>query len=255
MSEDENNKLIKPLGQVSIEELTGVKANGGDVVLVNLNRVAMTINCGSCDDFLHGIEMTNGIKAAVWTEDGITLALSDRYTIIKYEPPVHPMAKMFFSEKGHRGAWSGNYEPVLFTKIDLLRFLKEVGVQGGTEEIVKAVEGMKLRESHHKSDVISLDDDKTTSVIEESFETNIPKKFVIKIPVTPDFVGEFKFEARVEKPSERMGGSDAKQKKIALYCTNVPEIRRAAVKHVLDRIPENIPRIYGEMKMTTKEHW
>jgi hypothetical protein len=253
--EPENSIVPKPLGQTSIEELTGVKANGGDVVLVNLNRVAMTINCGSCQDFLNSIQMTYGVKAAVWNEHGITLALADRYTVIKYEPPIHKMAKMFFDEKGNHGQWSGNYEPVYFTKIDLLKFLQEVGVQGGTEAIVTAVANMKLRETRRESDVISLDDDKTISTVEESFETNIPRKFTINIPVTPDFVGEFQFEARPEKPSERLGGSDSKQKKIALYCLNPLEIQRAAVQHVLDKMPQEIPRIYGEMKLTTREHW
>jgi len=118
--------IRKPLGDTSIEELTGVKSNGGDVVLVNLNRAAMVINCGSRDDFLAGVQMCNGIKAAIWNEKGITLALSDRYTVVKYEPPVHRMAGMFFETEGRfdDNQWKGNYKPVNFTKKDLLQWFR-----------------------------------------------------------------------------------------------------------------------------------
>jgi hypothetical protein len=253
--EETTSIMVKPLGDNSIEELTGVKSNGGDVVLVNLNRAALVINCGSSDDFIHGVDMCAGIKAAIWNETGITIVLSDRYTVVKYEPPIHKMAKMFFEdEKSYDNQWKGNYKPVIFTKTDLIKFLKEVGVAGGTEVVVEAVRNMKLRESRHESDMISLDEDKTTSIVEESFETNIPKTFSLKIPVTPDFIGDFKFEVRVEKPSERQD-RDSKQKRIAVCCLNPLEIQRAAVKYVLDKLPENIPRLYGDMKITTREHW
>lgn len=254
---DEEKTLVKPLGTTSIEELTGVTAKGGDIVLVNLNRAAMVIECGSSDDFIHAISMTNGVKAAVWNEKGIQLALADRYTIMKYEPPIHENASMFFeplrSSHFENNQWKGNYKPVVFTKKDLIQFLKEADVTGGTENIVKAVQAMKLRETQSETSLISLDEDNTTTTTEERFETNIPKRFSLVMPVTPDFAGEFKFEVRVEKPSK--SGGDATQRKISLHCLNPLEIQRAAIKHVLDQIPKEIPRLYGNLKVTTRDNW
>lgn len=242
----------KPLGDTTIEELTGVRSAGGDVALINLNRASLVINCGSSDDFHSAVNMCAGIKAAVWNENGIKLVLSDRYTMIKYEPAIHPMAKMFFEEQSrYDDQWKGNYKPVIFAKVDLLKFLNEINVVGGTHEIVEAVKNMKLRESRKESEMISLEEDKSTATIEESFETNIPKRFTVNIPVTPDFIGEFRFEVKVEKPSERSG--EPKSKRISLNCLNPLEIRRAAVKHVLDKLPQEIPRLYGDMKIKDRE--
>ena len=245
--------IRKPLGDTTIEELTGVRSAGGDVALINLNRASLVINCGSKDDFLSATNMCAGIKAAVWNEEGIKLVLSDRYTLIKYEPAIHPMAKMFFVRQGRHNdnQWKGNYEPVVFAKIDLLKFLNEVNVVGGTKEIVEAVKNMRLRESRKESEMISLEEDKSTATIEESFETNIPKRFTVNIPVTPDFIGEFHFEVKVEKPSERSG--EPKSKRISLNCLNPLEIQRAAVKSVLDKLPSEIPRLYGDMKIKDRE--
>jgi len=248
--------IKKPLGETSIEELTGVKSNGGDIVLVNLNRVAMNINAGSAEDFVNAVDMCSGIKSAVWNEKGITLALADRYTIIRYEPPIHQMAAMFFEVKRlSNRLWEGNYEPVKFTKKDMLQFLIEVSAlckdPSETKEMAELIRNMRVRESRHESDTISLEEDKTISTTEEKFETNIPKKFILNIPVTPDFIGKFDFEVRVEKRE----GSDKGNRKIELYCVNALDLQRAAVKHVLDMIPKEIPRIYGELKMTTREHW
>jgi hypothetical protein len=242
----------KPLGDTTIEELTGVRSAGGDVALINLNRASLVINCGSKDDFYNAVNMCAGIKAAVWNESGIKLVLSDRYTMIKYEPAIHPMAKMFFEEqKCYDNQWKGNYKPVIFAKTDLLKFLNEINVVGGTHEIVEAVKNMRLRESRKESEMISLEEDKSTATIEESFETNIPKRFTVNIPVTPDFVGEFHFEVKVEKPSERSG--EPKSKRISLNCLNPLEIQRAAVKSVLDALPSEIPRLYGDMKIKDRE--
>ena len=80
--------IRKPLGDTTIEELTGVRSAGGDVALINLNRASLVINCGSKDDFLSATNMCAGIKAAVWNEEGIKLVLSDRYTMIKYDLSV-----------------------------------------------------------------------------------------------------------------------------------------------------------------------
>jgi hypothetical protein len=242
----------KPLGDTTIEELTSVRSAGGDVALINLNRASLVINCGSKDDFLSATNMCAGIKAAVWNEKGIKLVLSDRYTMIKYEPAIHPMAMMFFEEQSkYNDQWKGNYKPVIFAKTDLLKFLNEINVVGGTHEIVEAVKNMKLRESRKESEMISLEEDKSTATIEESFETNIPKRFTVNIPVTPDFIGEFHFEVKVEKPSERSG--EPKSKRISLNCLNPLEIQRAAVKSVLDALPSEIPRLYGDMKIKDRE--
>jgi hypothetical protein len=255
MTTDETLPAVrKPLGDTSIEELTGVKANGGDVVLVNLNRAAMVIDCGSMDDFVNSVQMCNGIKAAVWNEKGITIALSDRYTIVKYEPPIHENARIFFETKRLSDRrWTGSYEPVQFAKKDLIRFLKESNIVGGTKEVIDAVQNLKLRESYSESTMISLEEDESSSTVEESFKTNVPKKFSVNMPVTPDFTGEFKFEVQVDKPSDK--NASPSQRKISLLCTNPLEVQRAAVEHVLCRLPKEIPRIYGEMKITTREHW
>jgi len=245
--------IRKPLGDTTIEELTGVRSAGGDVALINLNRASLVINCGSMDDFHHAVNMCGGIKAAVWNEEGIKLVLADRYTLVKYEPAIHPMAKMFFEKQSRfdDNQWKGNYKPVTFAKVDLLKFLNEINVVGGTHEIVEAIKNMRLRESRKESEMISLEEDKSTATIEESFETNIPKKFTVHIPVTPDFVGEFHFEVKVEKPSERHG--EPKSKRISLNCLNPLEIQRDAVKHVLDALPIEIPRLYGDMKIKDRE--
>jgi len=252
MTEETNLAIRKPLGDTTIEELTGVRSAGGDVALINLNRASLTINCGSMNDFLNATNMCAGIKAAVWNEEGIKLVLSDRYTMVKYEPAIHPMADLFFKKQSrYDNQWKGNYEPVIFAKTDLLKFLNEVNVVGGTHEIVEAVKNMRLRESRKESEMISLEEDKSIATIEESFETNIPKRFTVNIPVTPDFIGEFKFEVKVEKPSERAG--EPKSKRISLNCLNPLEIQRAAVKHVLDKLPQEIPRLYGDMKIKDRE--
>lgn len=253
----ENNLPVvrKVLGDTSIEELTGV-SKGNDVVLVNVNRAALLINCGTCNDFIAATNMTEGIKGAVWNEKGITLILNDRYTTIKYEPTLHPLAEMFLHpqgmEYGHQ--WCGEFKPVKFTKADLVKFLKSIEIYGGTEELVKEVIDMKMRESRHERDTISLDEEKTSTFVEESFSTNIPKRFSLRIPVTPDFIGEFRFETTIEKPSERASG--AGNKLIVLTCLNPMDLLRANVQHVMDGIPKDIPRLYGTMEIKSRgERW
>lgn len=247
----------KVLGDVTIEELTGVK-KGNDVVLVNVNRAILSINCGSLEDFVSATTMTAGVKGVVWNEGGITLILNDRYTSVKYEPNIHPLAKIFLEHSSLRGRqWGGEYEPVKFTKTDLIRFLQTLQVYGGTADIIDLVKDVKMRQSRHEHDMISLDEDKSVSVVEESFQSNIPKTFTLKIPVTPDFVGEFKFDVSLEKPGDRYDrGESAGNKIIVLRCTNPLDVLRGNMLHVLDCLPKEIPRLYGQMEIkSNRERW
>lgn len=241
----------KPFGDVSIEELTGVN-KGNDVVLVNVNRASLTINCGSRDDFVAAVALSEGIKGIVWNEKGITLVMNDRYTVIKYEPVVHALAEIFFDRDTHYdNRWTGEFKEVKFTKIDLIRYLRTIDVYGGTADVVKSIQDIKMREARHEHETISLgDEEKSTSVVEESFQTNIPKKFTLNIPVTKDFIGKFEFETRVERSNERNDrNSGAGNKIIYLRCINPLEVLRDNMQHVLQHLPKEIPRLYGNMEI------
>jgi hypothetical protein len=196
----------------------------------------------------------------VWNEESIRLIMNDRYTLVKYEPDIHQLARIFFEKSSMNGRkWEGTYEPVMFAKKDLLQFLKTLEVFGGSPDMVSAIKDMKLRESRHESDLISLDDEKEKSVstVEETFETNIPKKFTLRIPVTSDYIGDFRFSATVEKPSERYmrnaGSERAEKKMIILRCENAEEILKEAMLSVLQFLPKEIPRLYGHMQITADQ--
>lgn len=247
----------KIFGNTTIEELTGVKS-GGDVVLVNVNRATLVVDCWTRKDFIAAASMSDGVRGAVWNEAGITLVMNDRYTGIRYAPEIHPLAAMFFKKQSlNYGQWTGEFEPVSFNKVDLLRFLKTVDVVGETKDLIEAIKSMKLQESRKEHDTISMDDDKTTSMVEETFVTNIPKKFSLMIPVTPDFTGKFDFEATAERPSERGSRSDTPGKKmIVLRCTNPTEILRGCMQSVLEYLPPELPRLYGKMEIKDRrERW
>lgn len=255
------------LGRVSVEDILGREGplHVNTLVLATPSRPILAINCGSGEGFVGMVKQSAGVKGIMWNEMEIGLILEDRHTVIRYEPTIHPYAVIFFEKRNKRSddddqmrVWEGEFEPVQFTKQNLLKFLNLVEITDAPKEVLEAIKNMKVQERRKQEDTISLDDDSSKMVVEESLQTNIPKRFSLMIPVSDDYLGKFEFEAKVAKKKDSYGREDQHKKVIVLRCLNARQVLRDRMEQVLRMLPQEIPRYYGKMVVSggnKDEHW
>ena len=231
----------------SVAELMGISSVPESNVPVTVLRV------GNNMDFIKMAKNSAPKLAGVmWSENCITLVAQNRFVVGCYEPALTPVAKMFFSHENKRGRderriWEGEFDPVLFTKQNLLKFLKTVEMTNAPREIIEAIRNMKVTEKKEVASTINLNETSEKTVIEESEETNLPTRFSLTIPVSDDFAGKFDFEAKVVPARDRYDNEDKNKKAIELRVINARQVLRARMESIVAQIPAEVPRYYGRM--------
>lgn len=147
----------------------------------------------------------------------------------------------------------GGFSPVQFTKQNLLKFLKTVEMVDAPKEVIDAIKNMKVVERKEQSENISLGEDVVKTTIEESTQTNIPKRFSILIPVSDDFVGKFEFEANVVAAKNKYGNEEQNKKAIELRVVNARTVLKQRMESILAQLPAEIPKYYGRMDVRVNE--
>lgn len=254
--------------QLSSRELTGYPSKGIEIQSLVVNpEIRRELAVGDHDSFKRIAEDTTGISAIVWNEECISLVTKDPATTITFRPEINPTIGMFFSrddkrmgrmpifgEEGQR-VWEGDYSPALFTKSNLLKFLKMYSFND-VSGIVEKVKEMKIHERNTTTEsMISLDDDENVKqVTEKELTTNIPKKFTLEVPLiqTPDtkILVNLEFEAQVVK--KESGYAQEKGTFIQLRCLNARETLRSMMQGLTISLPKSLPRYYGKLHFDTK---
>ena len=204
------------------------------------------------------------VESIIWNEQGISLILKEGNTEISLLPEFHPASEMFFQREhkrdndlsmfgGNKGIriWEGEFEPIQFSKSNLIKFLKTYA-QYFEPEIEQAIKNMRVTEKKVEgSEMLSLDDDKNVrTVTEETQTTNIPRRFKALMPLFGGFQVELDFEASVTNKTNDYGREENK-KVIELRCLNARERLRQVMQEILSQFPEEIPKYYGKTEVQT----
>ncbi len=243
-----NNDSAQLSAIPTVAELMGISK-------VSENNVPITIlRVGNDSDFIKMAKNSAPKLAGVmWSENCITLVAQNRFVIGCYEPALTPVAKMFFSREHKRSdrdntrIWEGEFEPVLFSKQNLIKFLKTVEMVNAPKEIIDAIRNMKVTEKKEIASTINLNETSEKTVIEETEETNLPTRFSLIIPVSDDFAGKFDFEAKVVPARDRYDNEEKNKKAIELRIINARQVLRARMESIVAQIPAEVPRYYGRM--------
>lgn len=261
---DQENVMLEKISLSDILE-RDIPMYSGTLIINPPSRPMMAINCGDPQGFVRMTHEQNGVRGIMWSETDVALILDDRHTVIRYSPEMHPHSALFFEKSNKRTndddnlqVWEGEFKPVQFTKQNLLKFLKMVEIADVPKDVIDAIRNMKVSERKKQEDSISLDEDTTKMVYEESLSTNIPKRFSLMLPVSEEYIGKFEFEAQVAKKKDRYGSEDPHKKVIELRCLNGQQVLRDRMTQILNQLPPEIPKYYGRMLVSggnRDEHW
>lgn len=220
---------------------------------------------GDTESFRRIADETKGIQAVLWNEECIALITKDPSTIITFRPEFNPSVAMFFMRENKRErtslfgelqavrVWEGDYEPVKFTKANLLKFIKKYGLSDNAS-LIESVQEMKITESKVRTEkMISLDDDNFSATEEQVVRSNIPTTFSLEVPLIDNGGAEkvtvtLNFEAMVTTAEERYGETKGK-KAIQLRVTNAREVLRDLMKGYTGNLPSGIPKYYGRLSI------
>ncbi len=198
------------------------------------------------------------VRAVVWNEEGLRLAMESRGLEVAYVPEVYPETAMFLSREHKREregfggpsglrVWQGEYEPVLFAKKDLVKFLAKHS--SGDAKLLASVKTLRVTQRREETEeMLDLETDDVRRVQEESESTNVPRHFTLQMPVTEDIDAVFEFEASLYKPEKDddwQTRSEAQHKRIAVRMVNARSVLRGVMETVLARLPSGIPSYYG----------
>lgn len=229
-------------------------------------RMKREIAVGDTDSFTRVAKDTRGISAVLWNESYIALLTNDSATIITFRPEINPTISMFFTRDERRNdrtltgkevgvrVWEGDYEPVRFTKSNLLKFLTKYA-QHTDNKLVDSVKEMKITERHNTTEkMISLEDDQNFQAQEErTLQTNIPRKFTLELPIietlTEKVTVPLDFEAQVVANVDRYDREEKGKKLIELRCLNAREVLRKLMQEYVKKLPKGIPQYYGRLSI------
>lgn len=248
---DENTSLA----EISVSDIMGIPKQP-----VSLPLPVTVISVGHESDFIQMVQNSkSSIAGIMWNENGITLVNQNRFVVARYKPDFTPVAAMFLEREEKRNRddnvriWEGEFAPIQFTKQNLLKFLKQVEMVDAPKEVIDAIRNMKVSERNEQTESISLDEDSSKMIIEESMQTNLPKHFTLIIPISDDFSGKFDFEAQVVKKKNKYGDEEANKKAIELRMVNARAVLKQRMESVLSKLPTEIPRYYGRMDVRVNE--
>ncbi len=225
-------------------------------------RTKREIAIGDADSFVRATKDTKGISAILWNEEGLTVLTKDPSTIITFRPELNQSVTMFFMREHKRegtslfGAqtgcrvWEGDFEPIKFSKGNLVKFLKKYTIKEN-EELMKAIQNMKITEHKSRTEtMIDLNNDENFSAQEEQVtSTNIPANFTLEVPLiengTEQVYVSLDFEAKVTEEEEY--GRKTGKKYIQLRCTNARQVLKKIMQDYVNKMPKSIPRYYGRL--------
>lgn len=223
---------------------------------------------GESTGFVNLVSRTQGIQAVMWNEARISVVTGDPGRELHFQPEIDPETARFLShERKREGAgfgdpgfsvWEGEYEPVVFTKRALVRFITDHSA--GNAELEAAVKQLKIRETTTTEEtMLDLDTDNVRRLEEERAETNIPKEFELTMPLTEGVQARVRFRAELFRPDKNdYEYRNDKTKRIAVRAANGRSVMRDLMLGILAQLPEEIPRFYGSAKMLTStrgEEW
>jgi hypothetical protein len=219
----------------------------------------MRINCGDASSFIKMVENTPQIIGCMWSEEKISLILSDRATLVQFYPEINSTTSMFLQRKEHRRdennknvVWEGEFEPIQFTKANLIKFLKNQKTSL-PEDVMFAIKNLQVIEKKaHESEMLSLDNDDSRTVIEETTNTNIPKHFSMELPVSENYIGKFDFEVGVVTLKDKYD-NDTNKKGLVLRCLNARNVLRDMMQQITSKLPKNIPLYYGALSLESND--
>jgi hypothetical protein len=269
---DEGENLIKTTGgdldryntpsgmQNQAPNLMGGPWFGGPMGFVMMPAPRLTLLCGDSKGFVEMANRSTDCKAIIWNEGSISLMGEDRNTLLTFTPEYYPPAAMFFMEhvKLKRDqndtpmrVWEGEFVPIEFSKATLIKFINENAsniVDAG--EVIQSIKKMNVMKSKFEgAEMLDTDnDDNHRTVIEEKLTCSVPKSFKIKMPICENMTADLEFTVAVGKKTDRYGNVTDKTC-LVLRCTNARKVLKGMMELILDRLPENVPRIYGKMQI------
>jgi len=186
--------------------------------------------------------------------------LEDRATAIRFEPEIDQMTREFFQreKKSHYNdysdigtlVWEGDYQPVRFTKANLLKFIAtyEADVP---QEVKDAIKALKIKQTTKTDSILISDGDdgegeRTTD--EEKVVTNLPKKFALTMPIAHGVSANLEFDAKVVRDNYGKG-----RPTIELRCTNGRQVLQDLMQGIVSQFPAHVPRYYGRLNPTHKQ--
>ncbi len=199
------------------------------------------------------------IHMVVWNEGGLSLVMGDRASEVRFIPEIYHETEMFLSREHKREkvgfggpagnrVWEGEYEPVLFAKKDLLKFLSKHS--GGDSKLVDSIKTLRVTQRKDETEeMLDLESDNVRRTQEETEVTNIPRHFVLTMPITEGLDGMFEFEAALYKgdgEDDYGRQREAQHKRIAVRMVNARPVLRDMMKGILEKLPPGIPRLYGK---------
>lgn len=219
---------------------------------------------GDTESFRRIADETRGIQAVLWNEECIALITKDPSTVITFRPEFNPSVAMFFQREHKRESaslfgsgqigirvWEGDYEPIKFTKANLLKFIKKYGLTDNAA-LAESIQEMKITESKIRTEkMIALDDDNFSATEEQVVRSNIPTTFSLEVPLIDNGGSEtvnatLNFEAMVTMAENQYGETKGK-KAIQLRCVNAREVLRDLMKGYAANLPQGIPKYYGRL--------
>jgi hypothetical protein len=233
-------------------------------------RTKREIAIGDADSFLRVTKDTRGISAILWNEEGITLMTKDYSTIITFRPELNQSVTMFFMREHKREnvsffgeqtgmrVWEGDFEPIKFSKGNLVKFLKKYTLKENTE-LMNAIKEMKITERKSRTEtMIDLNEEDNFQAVEEQVKsTNIPANFTLEVPLIENPLEQayvsLEFEAKVVENEDRYSDRDKGKKYIQLRCINARQVLKQMMQDYVNRLPKGIPRYYGRLNLESVE--
>jgi hypothetical protein len=250
----------KPVEDITVGDILGGQPSGD--VSIRAQRVIMApqprLNL-ALGDIQSLNEVTKALKPVgiVWNEQQINLMTRDRTSYVVFKPELNQAAAMFFDAEGKKkngisefspSVWEGEFEPIVFTKRNLIKFLKTYKA-AFPQELQDAIKNMKVTETKAQGEeMLDLESDDQRTVLEERTQTNIPKKFFVHLQLTKEISADLELEAGVAKLKDRYD-NDTGKNGIELRCINGRQVMRDMMENYLAQLPENIPRYYGKMTL------
>ena len=251
-----------PAVQAKVEPVELSKIRVEDIVhpieIKNLIVSPMTRLSLAMGDIESLLQVSNEmeIKGIVWNERGISLLTDDRNTSIVFRPEIQENVEMFFEREGKKEkgniwegtqtVWEGDCGAVVFSKRNLLAFIKQNKALI-TKETEDAIKNLKVSETKSQNEqMLDIDSDDQVTITEERSVTNIPKQFTIHMLVAPGMSADLIFEAKVADLKNDYGHNSGK-KGIQLRCINARSVMHDMMQGYVKQLPAEIPRYYGAM--------
>jgi len=248
------NKSITP--RVTVENL-----------VVN-PKTRREIAIGNIESFQKITNDISNISSILWNEEGITLITTDYSTIVTFRPELNPSVSMFFTRSERREStslfgkqtgmrvWEGDFEPVKFTKGNLLKFLQQYTIKDKSG-LMNSIKEMKIVERHTQTEtMIDLDDENYKTEEERTLQTNIPTKFILEVTLMENPYEKvhvsLEFEAKVVENNDPFS-TEKRKKYIQLQCVNARQVLRDVIQEYVKRLPPNIPKYYGRLSLEPTE--